>query len=168
VKRRDARIAPRIGLRALRDPASALALGLGAGLSPIAPGTVGSLVALVPGWLFLQLELPVRALVVAAVVAAGIVICGAAARRLGVHDHPAIVFDEVAGMLLTLLPASGAAWWHLALGFVLFRIFDIAKPWPIRDIDHRLHGGLGIMLDDVMAAVYAAALLTAIQVLLPT
>jgi phosphatidylglycerophosphatase A len=168
MKNRDARNAPRIGIRALRDPASALALGLGTGLSPIAPGTVASLATLVPGWFFLQLDLPLRALVVVIVAVAGIAICGAAAKRLGVHDHPAIVFDEVAGMLLTLLPAAGAAWWHLALGFVLFRIFDIAKPWPIRDIDHRLHGGLGIMLDDLMAAVYAAALLTAIQVLLPT
>lgn len=168
MKDRDRRNAERIGLRALRDPSSALALGLGTGLSPIAPGTVASLVTLVPAWFFLQLDLPLRVLVVAVVVLAGIAICGAAARRLGVHDHPAIVLDEVAGMLLTLLPAVDGEWWQVAVGFVLFRIFDIVKPWPIRDIDHRLHGGLGIMLDDLMAAVYAAALLTAMRVLLPT
>ena len=168
MKSRDRRNAPRIAPRALRDPACALALGLGTGLSPVAPGTVASLVTLVPAWFFVELDLPLRIVVVAAIVLAGIPICGVAARRLGVHDHPAIVLDEVAGMLLTLLPAAAGVWWHVALGFVLFRVFDIAKPWPIRDIDHRLHGGLGIMLDDLMAALYAAALLTAIRVVLPS
>jgi len=89
---------------------------------------------------------------------AGVWICGASARRLGVHDHPAIVWDEVAGMMLAML-AAPPTWWGALLAFVLFRIFDIWKPWPIREIDHGMRGGAGIMLDDVMAALFAAALL---------
>ena len=89
---------------------------------------------------------------------AGIWICGTSARRIGVHDHPGIVWDEIAAiyLLLQLAPVTIWAW---ALAFGLFRLFDIWKPWPIRDLDHRLHGGLGIMLDDVVAALYAALLL---------
>jgi phosphatidylglycerophosphatase A len=85
-----------------------------------------------------------------------------------VHDHGGIVFDEIAGLLLTALalPARSAFW--LALAFVLFRIFDIWKPWPIREVDHRLGGGVGIMLDDLMAAAYAAVCLLGLRALLPT
>jgi phosphatidylglycerophosphatase A len=90
-----------------------------------------------------------------AAVVAGIWICGESARRLGVHDHPAIVWDEVAGMMIAMLAAPDS-WWGAVLAFVLFRIFDIAKPWPIREIDHGMRGGAGIMLDDVLAGVFAA------------
>ncbi|NNC77142.1 MAG: phosphatidylglycerophosphatase A, partial [Woeseiaceae bacterium] len=80
------------------------------------------------------------------------------ARRVGVHDHPGIVWDEIAALYLVLLTVpESPAWW--ASAFVLFRVFDIWKPWPIRDLDHRLHGGLGIMLDDLAAGLYAAILL---------
>lgn len=91
-------------------------------------------------------------------VVTGIWICGESARRIGVHDHSGIVWDEIAGMYLTLLvaPPQITMW---ALGFLLFRLFDIWKPWPIRDLDHRLAGGAGIMLDDVIAALYAASIL---------
>jgi phosphatidylglycerophosphatase A len=77
---------------------------------------------------------------------------------MGVHDHPGIVWDEINGMYLVLLtaPPTIVLW---ALGFLLFRLFDIAKPWPIRDLDHRLRGGSGIMLDDLAAALFAAVLL---------
>ncbi len=78
------------------------------------------------------------------------------------HDHSAIVWDEVAGMMLTLL-AAPATWWGIGLAFGLFRLFDVWKPWPIREVDHGMRGGLGIMLDDVMAAVMAAALLLIIK-----
>ena len=98
----------------------------------------------------------------------GIYVCGASARKLGRHDHPGIVLDEIAGMLLTALAVPERSWLWLALAFVLFRVFDIAKPWPIRDVDHRLGGGLGIMLDDLMAAVFAALGLMIIRTLLPT
>ena len=88
----------------------------------------------------------------------GIWLCGRSAEKIGVHDHGGIVWDEIIGIYVTLLvaPPTIAGW---AAAFVLFRLFDIVKPWPIRDLDHRLRGGLGIMLDDVVAALYAAVLL---------
>jgi len=158
----------RLAFRTLRDPIQLVALGFGAGLVPRAPGTFASLLALLPAWWCFELPLPWRVAIVAAVVALGVWICGESARRLGVHDHSAIVFDEIAGVLATSLatPARTIPWF--ALAFVLFRVFDIAKPWPIRDVDHRMRGGSGIMLDDVMAAAYAAICLTISRVLLPT
>ena len=162
------RSALRPNLQTLRDPIHFVAFGFGAGLAPRAPGTAGSLVGLFAAWWLLALPLLWQWMAVAAIVAIGIFVCGESARRLKVHDAPGIVFDEIAGVLLTALalPERSVLW--LALLFVFFRIFDIAKPWPIRDVDHRLGGGLGIMLDDLMAAVYAAACLTAIRVFLPT
>ena len=142
----------------LTDPVHILAFGFGTGLSPVAPGTVGSLVGVLFAWLTLDLGLPLQLGVAAAISLSGIWICGESARRIGVHDHGGIVWDEIAGMYITLLaaPPTVAGW---ILGFVLFRAFDIAKPWPIRDLDHRLGGGLGIMLDDLAAALYALILL---------
>ena len=142
----------------LTDPVHILAFGFGTGLSPVAPGTVGSLVGVLFAWLTLDLGLPLQLAVAAALSLSGIWICGESARRIGVHDHGGIVWDEIAGMYITLLvaPPTITAW---ILGFVLFRAFDIAKPWPIRDLDHRLGGGLGIMLDDLAAALYALILL---------
>ena len=148
----------------LRDPVHFLASGFGAGLAPRAPGTAGTLVGLVPAWLMLELPFAVRAGAVVALFVAGIWICGESARRLATHDHPSVVFDEIVGILATSLVLSGNPLWLLA-AFVLFRLFDILKPWPIRDVDHRLSGGIGIMLDDVMAAVYAAASLAGIRLL---
>ena len=141
--------------RHLADPVHFLALGFGSGLAPFAPGTFGSLVGLaIALWLApLGLAWDLAAAVVA--VLAGIWICGESARRLGVHDHPAIVWDEVAGMMIAML-AVPEAWWGAPLAFVLFRVFDIAKPWPIREIDHGMGGGAGIMLDDVLAGLFAA------------
>ena len=144
--------------RVLTDPVNLLAFGLGTGLSPVAPGTVGSILGVVLAWLTIDLSLPVQAGVAALLFGAGIWICGESARRIGVHDHGGIVWDEICGCYVTLLvaPPEITAW---ALGFLLFRGFDIVKPWPIRDLDHRLTGGLGIMLDDLVAALYAALLL---------
>lgn len=123
---------------------------------------------MLPAWYVLTLPWPWRVAIVAAVIAAGIWICGASARRLGRHDHPGIVLDEVAGVLLTVLVLPAPSFSMLLLAFVFFRIFDIWKPWPIRDLDHSVPGGLGIMLDDLTAAVYAAVCLTVFRVLLPT
>jgi phosphatidylglycerophosphatase A len=92
--------------------------------------------------------------VVAVMAILGIWICQASSRDLGVHDHPGIVWDEIVGYLITMATAP-AGWLWVVLGFVLFRFFDILKPWPISWADKRVHGGLGIMLDDVLAAVYA-------------
>ena len=142
----------------LTDPVNFLAFGFGSGLAPFAPGTFGSIPGLVLFWLTLDLGLYVQLGVALALVVAGIWICGESARRIGVHDHGGIVWDEIAGMYITLLaaPPTVAGW---ILAFVLFRAFDIAKPWPIRDLDHRLGGGVGIMLDDLAAALYALILL---------
>ena len=158
-------VEPSFGL--LRRPVHLLALGFGAGLVPRAPGTIGSLVGLVPAWLLFLAPLPWRVLIVAGVFVAGVFICGASARALGRHDHPAIVFDEIAGILATALAITAPNLGWFALAFVFFRFFDILKPWPIRDVDHRLGGGLGIMLDDLMAAAFAAVCLVIVQNILP-
>ena len=142
----------------LTDPVHFLAFGFGTGLAPIAPGTFGSLPGVLLFWLTLEFGLYVQFGVAVALVLAGVWLCGESARRIGVHDHGGIVWDEIAGMYLTLFaaPLSLAGW----LGaFVLFRAADIVKPWPIRDLDHRLGGGVGIMLDDLVAALYAAGIL---------
>jgi len=144
--------------RHLRDPVHLIALGFGAGLAPVAPGTFGSLVGLAIALALAPLGLGWNLAAVALAVAAGVWICGESARRLGVHDHPAIVWDEVAGMLIAMLAAPDA-WWGALLAFALFRLFDIAKPWPIREIDHGMSGGAGIILDDVLAGVFAALVL---------
>jgi phosphatidylglycerophosphatase A len=146
----------------LRDPVHLLALGFGSGLAPVAPGTFGSVVGLLLGLAVLHLGWWTALAATVVVTLAGVWICGESARRLGVHDHPAIVWDEVAGMMIVLL-AAPATWWGVALAFGLFRLFDIWKPWPIRQVDHGMRGGLGIMLDDVMAALMAVALLTTIK-----
>ena len=144
--------------KVLRDPVNFLAFGLGSGLSPVAPGTAGSVVGLALAWGTLELPVAVRLLVAIALIVSGIWICGESARRIAVHDHPGIVWDEIAGIYVALLVAPPQIWaWALCFG--LFRLFDIWKPWPIRDLDHRLKGGLGIMLDDLVAALYTALLL---------
>jgi phosphatidylglycerophosphatase A len=142
-------------VRHLAQPVHLLALGFGSGLVPVAPGTFGSLVGLAFALALAPFGLAWNLLAVLVASVAGIWICGESARRLGVHDHPAIVWDEVAGMMIAMLAAPDA-WWGAPAAFVLFRIFDIAKPWPIREIDHGMGGGAGIMLDDVLAGLFAA------------
>lgn len=141
-----------------RSPTMLLAFGFGAGLAKKAPGTFGTLVA-IPFWWLLHWLPPVWYLALVLVAAlVGIYLCGAAAERLGVHDHPGIVWDEMVGYWLTMFLAPVGWLWAL-YGFVLFRIFDILKPPPIGWVDRRVGGGLGIMLDDILAAVYAALVL---------
>lgn len=149
----------------LRDPVHFCAFGFGLGLLPFAPGTWGSLAGIVLWWLTPDL-IAVQLTVALLTFFVGIWLCGESARRIGVHDHSGIVWDEIVGMYLVLLvlPAPDLVW--VAVAFLLFRIMDIWKPWPIRDIDHRLRGGLGIMLDDVMAAVYAICILLLARLLL--
>jgi len=148
----------KLAKRVLTDPVNFVAFGFGTGLAPVAPGTVGSLLGVALAWLTLGLDLEIQIGIAVVLSLAGIWICGESARRIGVHDHGGIVWDEICGCYVTLLvaPPEITAW---ALGFLLFRGFDIVKPWPIRDLDHRLAGGLGIMLDDLVAALYAAILL---------
>ncbi|PWG62147.1 phosphatidylglycerophosphatase A family protein [Spiribacter halobius] len=134
----------------LREPVQLLATGFGSGLSPRLPGTTGTLAALPAVPLLLWLPVPVQVLVVVAAFAFGCWLCGAAARAAGVHDHPAIVWDEFTGIWLACI-ALPPGWWPLPVAFVAFRILDMAKPWPISWVDRRLGGGIGIMLDDVLA-----------------
>jgi phosphatidylglycerophosphatase A len=140
----------------LRDPGHFLALGFGSGLAPWAPGTFGTLAAVPVFLLLAPLPLYAYLLAVAAASVAGVYLCGRTARALGVHDHPGIVWDEVAGFLLTMAFAPPGWTWVVA-GFVCFRLFDILKPWPIRVLDRKVHGGLGIMVDDLLAGLAAAA-----------
>jgi len=138
----------------LRNPCHLLALGFGAGLAPRAPGTAGTLVA-VPLYLALEPLPPAWYLtIVAALFLLGVWVCGRTARELGVGDPGAIVWDEIVGYLATMAMAPHG-WFWIAAGFALFRIFDIFKPWPVSVADRDLHGGLGIMLDDLLAAGYA-------------
>ncbi len=142
----------------LLNPWNFFALGFGSGLSPVAPGTFGTLMAVPFYFLLMQLTPGVYLLFLILTFLLGIAICGMSAKQLGVHDHPGIVWDEFVGYLITMFMAP-AGWLWIVVGFVLFRFFDILKPWPIRWIDRRVAGGLGIMLDDVLAGIYALVVL---------
>ncbi len=141
-----------------RRPVHLLAFGLGTGTVPFAPGTFGTLLG-IPVYLVMQaLPLPVYLALCAALFAVGVVLCHITARDLNVHDHPGIVFDEIVGYLVTMIGAPHGLPW-IVTGFLLFRLFDIWKPWPVRVADRSVGGGFGIMLDDVLAAIYAVLVL---------
>ena len=151
--------------RILKDPVHLLAFGFGSGLSPVAPGTAGTLVAVPLVYGVMQFGLIVHSVFACLAILAGLYICGESARRLQAHDHGGIVWDEICGYTVTML-AAPPRWYWLLGGFVLFRFFDIVKPSPIREADHSLSGGLGIMLDDVIAGLFAAAILYFVQMVL--
>lgn len=138
----------------LKNPIHFLSLGFGSGLTPYAPGTFGTLAA-IPLYLLLQ-PLPVSLYlwVILAAFVIGIPLCAQTAKAMGVHDHGAIVWDEIVGYLITMI-AVPLHWYWIVAGFLLFRFFDIVKPWPIKWIDARVSGGLGIMLDDVLAGIFS-------------
>lgn len=148
----------------LKDPVLLLAFGFGSGLSPKAPGTAGSLVALLcmplltmlPGWCYWLL------LLLAFWV--GTAICSYANRHLGGHDHQGIVWDEFVGLWLALASVPAVWSWWLT-GFLLFRCFDILKPWPIGLVDKKVAGGFGIMVDDLLAGVGAWAVMAVIMLI---
>jgi len=150
--------------RLLRDPGHFLALGFGSGLVPKGPGTAGTVVGVGLYWALADCDKPVYFLLVAVLFVLGIPLCSRAATAMGTHDHPAIVWDEIVGYLLTMAfvtPSAAAS----VIGFIAFRTFDIFKPWPIGYLDRRVPGGAGIMLDDVLAATYAAVFLAFIEYL---
>ncbi|MCD2452182.1 phosphatidylglycerophosphatase A [Methylicorpusculum oleiharenae] len=134
----------------LRDPFLFLAFGFGSGLSKKAPGTMGTLAAIPIYWALSALDPWLYGFLVILINLAGIYFCDYAAKKLGEHDFGGIVWDEIGGFLITLLfiPPS---WMAVLIGFVLFRWFDIFKPWPISWADKKINGGLGIMLDDIIA-----------------
>jgi len=155
----------RLGVSVLRDPVHLVSTGFGLGLAPFAPGTFGTLLGVALDPVLRLLAFPFRVSAVAGLFLAGIWICQKSAARLGVHDHPAIVWDEVVGYLALMLVAPAGWLWAVA-GFCFFRFFDIVKPWPIRDVDHAVGGGFGIMLDDLLAAGYGALALLVMKTLL--
>lgn len=134
----------------LVNPIHFLALGFGSGLAAKAPGTFGTLAAIPVYLLLSQLSLFWYITVIFLAFILGIYICGKTSNDMEVHDHGAIVWDEVVGYLVTMI-AAPSGWQWVIIGFVLFRLFDILKPWPIRVLDEKVHGGLGIIIDDVFA-----------------
>lgn len=142
----------------LSNPTHFLALGFGSGLAPKAPGTFGTLAAVPLFVLCASLSNLVLGLLILVMSVIGIYLCGKTAEDVGVDDHPAIVWDEFAGFFITMY-LSDVTWLTLLVGFALFRFFDILKPWPISIADKKLHGGVGIMLDDILAGIAAFALM---------
>lgn len=150
-----------IPLGFLKDPVNFAAFGFGSGCSPKAPGTAGTVVAVL---LYLPLQyLPpyIYFLMLILTFVVGVWLCGQASKTLGVHDHGGIVWDEFVGYWITMFMAP-SGWLWILLGFILFRVFDIWKPQPIKYLDQHVHGGLGIMVDDVLAGIYALLVLQGI------
>ncbi len=153
-----------------RHPAHFLALGFGSGLSPKAPGTAGTLIALPLYYLiFVPAASPefLHYFVITILFIIGIPLCTKAGKALGVSDHGSIVWDEIVAMFLVLefTPFTFSGW---VMAFVLFRIFDIWKPFPIRQFDAKLKGGFGVMFDDLLAAIYTIATMKLLLCLMTT
>lgn len=147
----------------IKRPVCFLGLGFGSGLAPFAPGTFGTLAA-IPIYLLMQdLSLLTYLAITVIFFVLGITICQKSADWIGMDDPSAVVWDEIVGYLVTMI-AAPAGWQWILIGFVLFRIFDIIKPWPIRWFDKNLHGGLGIMVDDVIAGFFATILLQVLAI----
>jgi len=143
----------------LSHPAHFIALGFGSGLAPRAPGTFGTLAGLALFLLLEQVIAPWHVAVLAIpLFVLGVWACERTARDLGVPDHGAIVWDEIVAFLPVAVFANKSAL-MLAVAFGLFRLFDIWKPFPIRQVERRVKGGLGVMIDDVLAAIYACAVI---------
>lgn len=152
----------------LQNPVHFLAFGFGSGLAPVAPGTFGTLMAVPLFLLMSQLSIGFYLVITVVVSVVGVYLCGKTAKDLGVHDHGGIVWDEFAGFFITMLPLqlmgsweSGRFWLLTAIGFAVFRFFDALKPWPISWFDKNVHGGLGIMLDDLVAGLASLAVVQA-------
>lgn len=149
-------------LRFLRShPAHVISLSCGLGLAPWWPGTVGAAGAVVPALLLLGLPWPWLVAIFGATFGVGVWACGVTGRALGDDDPGCVVFDETWAMALTFLAIPADPWWWLA-GFLAFRFFDIRKPQPIRAVQDRIPGGLGVMADDLAAAIAAIAVVDAL------
>ncbi len=142
----------------IRSPVLFVAYGFGAGLAPKAPGTFGTLVAIPVYILLHNLSTYSYLAVLVFFTLVGIWICGKAAKEVGVDDPSGIVWDEIVGLLFVFI-ALPFSWMLLVFGFLLFRLFDILKPWPICWLDKTLRGGLGIVVDDVLAGISSCAVL---------
>jgi len=142
----------------LKHPIHFLAFGFGSGLFPKAPGTAGTVAAIPLLYLMSFLTNIQYLIVLTVIIIAGIWLCGQSSKLLGVHDHPGIVWDEFAGLFVAMI-AVPFTWGTVVAGFILFRLFDILKPWPISWLDKKISGGMGIMLDDLVAGAFALAIL---------
>ena len=140
------------------NPIHFLAFGFGSGLAPVAPGTFGTLVGIPLFLLMASLSLWSYLFLTLVFFLFGVWLCDRSSKMLGVHDHGGIVWDEIVGYLITMIAAPNG-WEWVAVGFILFRIFDIFKPWPIAYLDRHVSGGFGIMVDDILAGVYAMLIL---------
>ncbi len=150
---------PEIDARGLlKHPVRLVAIGFGSGLVPRAPGTAGTLAAIPLVLLAATLPLWGYLALITGFFALGVWVCHETLRYLGVHDHPVIVWDEVVGYMIGMF-GTPITWPAMVVGFVLFRAFDILKPWPIGWLDRHAPGGFGVMIDDVMAGLYTAAVL---------
>jgi phosphatidylglycerophosphatase A len=138
----------------LKRPVCFLGLGFGSGLIPKAPGTFGTIAAIPIYLLMKDFSLAIYVMITLVAFIVGIWICQQSADWIGKDDPSAVVWDEIVGYLITMI-AAPSGWQWLFLGFVLFRLFDIVKPWPISWADKSLHGGLGIMVDDVIAGLFS-------------
>jgi len=144
---------------AFSHPAHFIAFGFGAGLAPFAPGTAGTLLAFPISWLLGRGYQPLELLaVIALLFAIGVWACELTGRHLGISDHGAMCWDEIVAFLLVLALVPPDPWWQAA-AFFLFRAFDVLKPPPIRELELRLRGGFGVMLDDLLAAGYTLLVL---------
>jgi len=138
----------------LQHPAHFFGLGFGTGLAPKAPGTFGTLIGYPLFWLISVYALSTQLIIISALFLIGIYFCGVTGKALGVSDHGGIVWDEIVAMMLVLaFTPNQWQWWLVA--FLLFRLFDIWKPFPIRQFDAKLKNGFGVMFDDLLAAIYA-------------
>ncbi len=146
----------------MTDPVLFLAFGFGSGLAKKAPGTMGTVAAIPVYLVFAQFNFWIFSLLTIIVNIVGIWICDIAAKKLDEHDYGGIVWDEVGGYLITMwfvVATQPFSWTAIIAGFVLFRIFDIIKPQPIKWVDSKVQGGFGIMLDDVIAGLFAGIIL---------
>lgn len=148
-----------------RNPIHFIAFGFGSGTLPKMPGTWGTVVAIPIYLLMTHLPLWGYLALTTVLILISFVICDITARDIGVHDHPGIVLDEIVGYLLTMILVP-TGWFWVISGFILFRIFDIWKPFPIRWVDRKVKGGVGIVVDDLLAGVYAWLILQMMALLL--
>ena len=140
------------------DPWQFIACGFGVGAMPWLPGTFGTLVGVVVYLMLSQLSLLAYCIITLVLFILGVILCDLTNRRFGTQDHPAAVWDEIVGFLFVMI-AVPKTWYFILIGFVLFRVFDMWKPWPIRWFDEHLHGGFGVMFDDVVAALFSWVIL---------
>jgi phosphatidylglycerophosphatase A len=147
---------------AFSHPAHAIAFGFGAGLAPFAPGTAGSALGWAIGWALGPLHAGIWFFMILILFALGVWACEVTGRNLGVADHGGMVWDEAVAFLLVLSIVPRELAWQAA-GFALFRLFDIAKPPPIRSLERRFGGGFGVMFDDIVAAAYTLLVLAVVK-----